>query len=51
MNAFDSVIKLNNIFMTSPKCTTLLEVEEKSHDTWPESKPTAFSLFHNVKFP
>ena len=30
---FDSVIKLKDSFMTSPKCTTLLEVKENIHDT------------------
>ena len=31
--AFDSVIKLNDIFMTSPKCTTLLEAKKNIHGT------------------
>ena len=31
--ALGSEIKLNNIFVTSPKCTTLLEVKQNIHDT------------------
>ena len=46
--AFDGVMKLNDLFMATPKCSTLVEVKENIQDTLgiilrqPVSEPTVY---------